>query len=344
LLTARAAAAEAGNPEVVGWLAEALQRASGYRGLTAAIHKQAQRHRAPDPVAFDRAWTQTTGQPPPAWLAIDASLLEAARGWAASETYAEEHDFLANHPQLLDPEADDAVNEALLSVSEGAARQFTTMRQTARAEGTEAAYRPLLVTILARDFTDADPEKQRALLAARRDDLLSVTVREFIKSLAEEDTMEAYRAMALLDLAALAEHEPVLDALIEPARFPALLQELASRPDPAALGPAVEAALTAATTPEHAATALFYGAVRAARANDSDRAAEILTQARSLDPGQATAWIGVLASIGQQHTEVLPLITALTRPAKDPEDPPASASTEDLEDPEDPDRTGDGTD
>ena len=328
LLIARAAAAEAGNPEVVGWLAEALQRASGHRGLTAAIHKQGQRHRAHDPAAFDRAWTQKTGRPPPAWLAIDASLLDTARGWAACETYAEEHSFLASHPELLDPEADDAVNEALLSVSEGAARQFTARRQTARAEGVEAAYRPLLLTILARDFTDADPEAQRALLATRRDDLLSAPVRDVMEYLAEEDDATAmHRAVALLDLAALDEHEAVLDALTDPSRFPAVLQELASRPDPAALGPAVEAALSVATTLEQTATALFYSAVSAVRANDSGRATETLAQARRLDPGQVTAWIGVLAEIGQHHPEALPLITALTRPLADPEEaPPAPAA------------------
>jgi len=35
-------------------------------------------------------------------------------------------------------------------------------------------------------------------------------------------------------------------------------------------------------------------AVSAARANDPDRAAETLAQARRMDPGQVTAWIGVL--------------------------------------------------
>ena len=230
------------------------------------------------------------------------------------------------------------MNEALLSVSEGAARQLAMMRQTARTEGIEAAYRPLLLTILARDFTNADPEAQRALLATRRDDLLSAPVRDAIDSLAEDDAAEVHRARALLDLAALTEHETVLDALVDPARFPALLRELASRPDPAALGPAVEVALSVATTLEQTATALFYGAVSAARANDPDRADETLAQARRLDPGQAAAWIGVLADVGQHHPEVLPLIAALARPLNDSEESPRAAPAEDTEDT---DRTGD---
>jgi hypothetical protein len=208
------------------------------------------------------------------------------------------------------------------------------MRQTARTEGIEAAYRPLLLTILARDFTNADPEAQRALLATRRDDLLSAPVRDAIDSLAEDDAAEVHRARALLDLAALTEHETLLDALVDPARFPALLRELASRPDPAALGPAVEVALSVATTLEQTATALFYGAVSAARANDPDRADETLAQARRLDPGQAAAWIGVLADAGQHHPEVLPLIAALARPRYDSEESPRAAPAEDT------DRTG----
>jgi len=138
-----------------------------------------------------------------------------------------------------------------------------------------------------------------------------------------------HRARALLDLTTLGEHEPVLDALIDPARFPALLQDLANRPDPAAAGPAAEAALSAATTLEQIATALFYSAVSAACANDSDRAAETLAQARRLDPGQATAWIGVLTDIGQHHPDVLPLIAALT-PSQD--DPGASSPAVTAED------------
>jgi len=35
-------------------------------------------------------------------------------------------------------------------------------------------------------------------------------------------------------------------------------------------------------------------AASSARANDPDRAAETLAQARRMDPGQVTAWIGVL--------------------------------------------------
>src|SRR5262249_4303266 len=135
-----------------------------------------------------------------------------------------------------------------------------------------------------------------------------------ISSLADGDNAGAHRAQALLELAALREHEPVLEALKTRASFAALLHDLASRSTPAALGPAATAALTGASTAEQAAAALFYLAVAAARADDPGPAAETLAEARRLDPGQATAWIGELASIGQHHPAVLPLIALLTQP------------------------------
>ena len=310
------------------WLAAGLQDAADDRELIAAIHQEARRHWSANPPAFSSAWEQCTGQQVPAWLSVDRGLLEAAEAWIGTETYSAERDFLAAHPGLLDPAADDAVSEALLQVSEDESERYAALRETARTEGVEAAYRPLLLTILARQFTRADPDGQAALLADRRDDLLSATVRDTIETLADQDDAQAHRTKALLDLAALGQHEPVMEALKDPARFPSLLHDLACRPDPAALGPAATAALAAAGTAGHAAAGLFYLAVSIACAGDRDGATETLSQARRLDPDQAPAWIGELADIGQQHPAVLPLITPLTQPLDDT-DPPGPAATTD---------------
>ena len=316
LLTNRAADADAGNPEAALWLAAALRHASDDRGLTAAIHEEARRHWAVAPAAFSSVWTQHTGQQAPVWLTVNADLLEAAEGWIATATCAEESDFLASHPELLDRSADEAVSEALLAVSEDDAQRYITLRVTARVDGVAAAYRPLLLTILAHEFAQADPDTQQVLLATRRENLLSGAVRDSINSLAEGDDAGAYRAQALLELAELGEHEAVLDALKAPAGFAAFLHDLASRPDPAALGLAATAALTVASTAEQAAAGLFYLAVTAAITGSPADAAETLAQARRLDPGQETTWIAELASIGPQHPAVLPLITALTQPVE----------------------------
>jgi len=328
LLTARAAAADAGHVEAARWLATGLQHAADDRGLTVAIHQQARRHWSANPAAFSSAWEHYTGQQIPAWLSVDRGLLETAEAWIGTETYTAERDFLASHPRLLDPAADNAVGEALLSVSEDAAQRYTALRETARAQGVEAAYRPLLLTILAREFTQADPDAQAALLATRLDDLLSATVRDTIETLADQDNAQAHRAKALLDLAALGEHEPVVEALIAPARFPSIMHDLACRPDPVALGPAATVALTAASTTGKAAAAIFYLAVSVACAGSPDSATETLIQARRLDPDQAPAWIGELANIGQHHPAVLPLIPVLTQPMDDTGAPGPAAATD----------------
>ena len=72
--------------------------------------------------------------------------------------------------------------------------------------------------------------------------------------------------------------------------------------------------MTAAATDTDAATALFYLASGIAIAGDQDQARDLITQARDLDPAQATGWVNQLADIGQHHPAVLPLIAALTAP------------------------------
>ena len=338
LLNLRAATAAAGQPEAARWLAASLQLASGNRDLTAAVHEQARRHLAADHGAFSAAWVNETGRQLPGWLTVDAKLLAVAKDWMNIKAYGQQRDFLLSHPELLDPAIDDAFSEALQYVREDTAQGYAMLRRAARDKGVEAAYRPLLRSVLADTFTAADSEGQRALLATRRDDLLSSTVRASIESVAaNEGNVEILRARALLELAAISEHEPILDALSQPTSFPSLLHDMACRPDLIALNPAAEVALTAATTAGQAATALFYLAIATAAAADVEAAIETLVEARRMNPGQEPTWIGVLADIGQHHAAVLPLITALTLPLDDLETPEAKISGEGAE------RTDDGS-
>ena len=254
LLIARAAAADAGNPDAALWLTSAWQADQNHRRIVAAMHDEARRHRAIDPHAFEDAWRHHSGQPIPNWLTVDPDLIATAKAWIGTETLDQEREFLVGHPELLHRETDNAVHEALLPLGEDAAQWYMLLRQKSRDEGVEAAYQPLLLSFLARQFTEADPDTQRTLLATRRDDLMSAPVRDTINSLADGNGLTAHRAIALLLLAALGEHEPILDALTEPSRFPSLLHDLACHPAPAALGPAAAAALTAAATPEQRVT------------------------------------------------------------------------------------------
>ena len=223
---ARAGAADAGHPAAAAWLARALAMDIDDRGLVDAAHEQARRHRGPDPAAFDQDWARHTGMPVPAWLTVDPALLSSARAWVATDTYTAERDYLAAHPELLEAAADTAVAEALLAVPEDEAGRYTALRQAAQQDGVDAAYRPLLLTILAHEFADADPGRQRALLADRRDDLLTGTVADALNELAgqeDQQAVAAQRATALLNLARTGDAEPVFEALAEPGQFPRLL-------------------------------------------------------------------------------------------------------------------------
>jgi hypothetical protein len=322
LLVARSAAADAGYPAAAAWLARALALDLEDRGLVNAAHEQARRHRGPDPAAFDQDWARRTGRPVQAWLTVDFALLSSARAWVATDTYAGEGDYLAAHPELLEAAADTAVAEALLAVPEDEAGRYTALRQAAQHDGADAAYRPLLLTILAREFAAAGPAGQRALLADRADDLLTDTVTDALnESVGQEDqqAVAAQRATALLDLARTGDAEPVFEALAEPGRFPRLLHQLAIRTNAASVEPAALVAYTAATTPTEAATAVFYLAVAAAAGGDHDQARDLIKQVRAADPAQVPTWINELAQIGQHHQGVLQLIPELTSPA----DPPA---------------------
>jgi hypothetical protein len=322
LLVARAAAMDAGYPAAAAWLARALAMDVEDRGLVNAAHEQARRHRGPDPAAFDQDWARRTGVPVPAWLTVDSALLGSARAWVAADTYAAERDYLAAHPELLEAAADTAVAEALLAVPENGAGRYAALRLEAQRDGVDAAYRPLLLTLLAREFAGADPARQRALLADRADDLLTGTVTDALNELAAQEpqqTVAAQRATALLDLARTGDAGPVFEALAEPGRFPRLLHELAIRTDAASAGPAALVAYTAATILAEAATAVFYLAVAGAAGGDHDHARDLIRQARAADPAHVPAWINELAEIGQHHPGVLQLVPDLTSPA----DPPA---------------------
>jgi len=318
LLVARASGTEPGNAKVAGWLVRSLALDSENRDLQGSVHELARRHRVPDPAAFDENWARHTGRPVPAWLTVDPVLLAAARAWVATDTYTAERDYLADHLELLEPDADIAVAEALLVVTEQAAGRYSALRQVAQRDGVAAAYQPLLLTILAREFTTADPHRQRELLVGRRDDLLSETVASALNELADQEgeiAILSQRASALLALARTGDDGLAFEALDEPGRFPALLHTLATQAEAGSLAPAAIAAYTIAATNAEAAAAMFYLAVGGVIQGNRDGAADLVKQARTADPDQVPSWINELAGIGQHHPGVLPLISMLTAPA-----------------------------
>jgi len=252
LLIARASQATAGHAEAAAWLAQALALQGDDPVAVAQVHEQARRHRAADPAVFDQLWEHHTGAAVPAWLTVDPQLLEIANAWVNTETYTAERDYLAAHPELIETDADVAVAEALLTVGESGARWYTALRQAAKEDGVEAAYRPLLLRILGREFAAVDASDQGQLLADRREDLLSDTVLDTLTELANEEDGQAAAALRASALIAIESDSPggagpVLEAITEPSRFPELLHSLATH-SPALVSPAAMVAYTSAAT------------------------------------------------------------------------------------------------
>ncbi|MGZ6574644.1 MAG: AAA family ATPase [Solirubrobacteraceae bacterium] len=320
LLIARAAAASEGDPNAVGWLSSALILINGERGLATRLHDQARRHRDADPAGFDSTWESSGREPSPPWLTVNAELLESARAWIGTSTYEEERAYLAAHPQLLESDADVAIEEALLGVSEEAAERYVNLRARARSDGVDGAYKPLLSDVLARQFVVADPQTQRRMLAERRSEVLDEAVRSAVKSMrGDERDALTQRAAALLELAAHDQEGPVLDAIDEPSRFSSLLLQVALHADIEPLEPTAIIAYTSATSDAQAADAAFFMAVAAAETDRDDDASEWLNHARTFDPQRVTSWISQLAQIAQRHPVVVPLITELTTPPGSPD-------------------------
>jgi len=222
----RASAAEPGDPRVAAWLVQVCR--SDDRDLLDTAHDIARSHRAANLENWDAAWVGAGGSETPGWVTVDPGLLAAARAWIDTPTYQEERDHLTAHPELLAPDTVAAVEEALLRVDENDAVQHQQILARARAEGVDAAYRPVFLILLADQFADADPAEQRGLLTTRRAELLDDLVRDYLNECGEADeTGEVTRATALLEIAAHDSGDPILAntfiALDDPSHFSDLL-------------------------------------------------------------------------------------------------------------------------
>jgi tetratricopeptide (TPR) repeat protein len=307
LLIHRSSHAEAGTPAAASWLVTALTLAGEDRTLAADVHHEARRHDDAAPQAWRHAWSEASDQPLPAWLLVDRELFQHATEWLATPTYQDEHQFLTEHPQLADDAADHAVEEALLDLPEPEAARYHQLRHAARHQGIDAAYRPLLLGVLAAEFRHASPVEQRQLLDTRRADLLDDHVRNPLAAQAagEDATPQDVRAVAVLDLVASGATDQLLDevyaAIEQPIRFPEILHTAATTTMPAQqLETLAQVALTTATTNQDAATAFLYAAIASA---DPDQSRARLEQARQFDPDHRDEWSRLLLSLHSTDPE-----------------------------------------
>jgi len=229
----------------------------------------------------------------------------------AAPTLEDERDRLAAHPRLLTPEADVAVAEALLRVPQPLeVNRLEAVRRAAATHGAASAYGHLVHAVLAEEFVQASPARQRTMLRRTRGELLDLRGRL-------PDTSEAVargRAAALLDLAADDAHEPVLDALEDPQAFPEVLHEAALDASMRRLQAVVTVAESVAETRDDHAVAGFYRAIVEAVDGGSERAGETLRAARRRARRDDVRWYRLLAEIAQVHPGALPLFAVLAKP------------------------------
>ena len=322
LLGHRANAATGGDPRAVAWLVDAIACPGLPPWLTGWLHDQARRHHDLATDDWQTAWCSRTGEPAPDWLVVRRDLLATARDWIATPTYRDEQGFLAQHGELLDPEADVAIREALLAVDEQERQAYLARRAIARVDGLDEAYRDLVLTELAHQFVTADPAGQGLLLAEHGDELRSEEVTAILVDLAAGGDGAAVRALFLPELSA-ADQEALaetLAAMANPDAFPALLTTVSTSANAeSVLAGVATAALGAARTESESAAALFYLAVAGAITGDEEVAANIRA-ARGLDPAHRDAWLRQLARIGARHPAALALIDALTAEDEDGDD------------------------
>ncbi|EOD67223.1 tetratricopeptide repeat protein [Amycolatopsis vancoresmycina] len=317
LLLHRVVYTKAGDPRTAAWLHEVL--AEDNRELLKKAHTQARRHRAASPEAWQQAWIAIEGTPLPPWLVVDLDMLKLATGWLATKTYEDEYEYLKTHLELLDETFDIAMEESLLQIAEEHASRYVELRTAARSEGSEAAYRPLLLGVLARQFVAADIEQQQQLVTDRRTDLLDELCLSYLDKLFEAGNEAALVASALLRLV---ERKPddelaeVFTAMADPDLFPPLLHAAAGGSDTTIVASLATIAFQTAQTADQAATAAFYLAVSAAIDGD-DTAPTQLREALDVSPAERNTWIARLAELGAVHPAVLTLIPTLTETEPD---------------------------
>ena len=285
LLLYRAQYAQTGDPRTAPWLHEVIQ--DGRSDLLAAAHSTARRHWVANPESWEQAWTAIGHSPLPPWLVVDPDMLAVASDWIATASYEDERDYLAAHPELLDDTFDVAVEEAVLDLPEAEASRYTELRAAAQSDGTVAAYRPLLLAVLAQRFAFAEPKQQQRLLTDRRPDLLDDLSLAHLSTLADdaEDDSRPAVALALLHLAGATPDDDLAEvfaALDNTGDFAALLYTAASDPDVTIMRSLAVIALHAARTAADASDARFHLAVAAA-IEGTDTAPALLGQAITPD-------------------------------------------------------------
>ncbi len=141
--------------ETVRCLHAALSEPELVRGRARYLRMIARRERARYPDVFDAHWQHAAGDVPE-WLRIDPALDRLAVAWWNADSWSHSRDYLAAHPELLEPGSDTLLLELLdAGANPTAVQQRRGLLAKARSDGIVEAYAPLLARVAVHEWSTA---------------------------------------------------------------------------------------------------------------------------------------------------------------------------------------------
>lgn len=205
--------AAAGLDALVLELHDALGSAEGIRAR--AVREFGRMHRLRHGAAFDAAWRAAHGELPP-WLSVAAPLLWSVLGWCNTDSWRESRDYLAAHPELLDPGTEVILDElALGGVAVELIEAHRALLGAARRDGVEAACAPLVLDEEVGAWLDS--EDWETYLEQHPELLRPEVLRRLREADATDGSPERHALAAALELVQRGERPLAYEALRRPA-------------------------------------------------------------------------------------------------------------------------------
>jgi tetratricopeptide (TPR) repeat protein len=184
--------------------------------------RQLTRGRRHRDAAFEPAW-QAAGHPVPDWMTVSPDLELSALAWWNPATWQQSLEYLAGHPDLLDP-ATDIILEELRSLEQepGQVDQHLRLRADAAVHGPERAYARIISELLLDDWFESGLGPD--FLTRHDTALLGPDVAEDVARRVAEGDTDAELAQAVLLLAGRGEERVAYRVYDEPSFGTTLLE------------------------------------------------------------------------------------------------------------------------
>ncbi|MFT4393819.1 AAA family ATPase [Gordonia lacunae] len=223
-LISRIPATDPAGPPLVVRTLESIPETD--REMTFRIHAAARgKRQSAGTTVYDQHWLNSTGTQPPGWLVVDRDLVILLGEWASQPTFGAGLAFAIGHPEVFNPVADVAAEEAYLTIDPQRASRLRSIRDTAHTSGIQAAYRVPLRIDIADVFIDEPLDRQVEMLEALGGVLHDPEVLAYIR-----ETCKALSNTQAFCVAALSNDNvlrSVLSAAGDPSRSRRLLEQFA---------------------------------------------------------------------------------------------------------------------